>query len=173
MTRNVPADAEDRFLDAIGSAIEMWGFRRVLGHVWAWLYLTGEPADAAAIGKRLGLSKAAVSTSVAELERWGCVHRLRRPGERRERFIAEEDVWKMVTGVFRQRERRKVEEIAATLGEVAHAIRKRPGGRSPAAARAQAQRVERMAELASVAGEMLGSLLEQGQADLRALRSDP
>jgi len=164
--------AEDRFIEAIGSAIEFWGFKSVLGHVWAWLYLSEEPRDAAAIGRRLRLSKAAVSTSLKELERWGCVRRFRRPGQRRELFEAETDVWTMVSRVFRDRELPRVRRALEVFDRIAADL-----GHAPAPARARAKpmaaRVERLAALARVALELLTAALEQGLGDLAALSAAP
>ena len=165
--------AEDRFIEAIGSAIEFWGFKSVLGHVWAWLYLSDdEPRDAAAIGRRLRLSKAAVSTTLKELERWGCVRRFRRPGQRRELFEAESDIWAMVSRVFRERELPRVRGALDEFDRIAAEL-----GRVPAGARSRAKemsaRVERLSSLARVALELLTAALEQGLGDLASLSAAP
>lgn len=164
-------EAEDRFIDAVGGAIEFWGFKRILGHIWAWLYLEAAPRDAPAIGKRLGLSKAAVSTSLKELESWGCVSRIRRPGERRELFEAEQDIWAMVSRVFRQRELPRVQKAVETFDEVRETL-EHVGGAEKAAARAMRERVERLQGMAAIGVQALESVLDQGLADVRPLRED-
>ena len=167
-------DPEDQFIDAVGSAIEFWGFRRVLGHVWGWLYLSGEPRTAPEIAARLKLSKAAVSTSLGELEHWGCVRRFRRPGSRREMFVAEQDVWAMVSRVFRDRELRKVQQVAGTLESVGgslESLSKKPG-RSREEAKARLDRVQRMSDLAQFAVVAIQGFLDQGLADVRPLKGE-
>lgn len=167
-------EPEDRFVDAVGGAIEFWGFRRVLGHIWGWLYLQGEPRTAADIGARLALSKAQVSTSLTELERWGCVRRFRRPGSRREMFEAEQDVWAMVSRVFRERELLKVKQIAETLDGVGDDLKSlsRKAGASRDEAKARLERVQRMGDLAQFAAIAIQGFLEQGLADVRPLKND-
>jgi len=165
--------SEDLFIEAVGAAIEFWGFKRILGHVWAWLYLQGDPRSAAEIGQRLGLSKGAVSTSVAQLEHWGCIHRIRKPGERRELYRAEQDVWRMVSRVFRERELRKVEQSLEAFERVLQ-LAKDATGRDPgtrARAKAIHAKVERLASLARVAKTVMILALERGRADLRPLQS--
>ena len=149
-------ESEDRFIDAVGEAIEFWGFKRILGHTWAWLYLAGEPQDAAAIGKRLGLSKAAVSTALKELEAWGCLRRFRRPGERRELFEAEQDVWAMVTRVFRQRELPRIVKTVEAFDGVRESLKKKPAGKE------MEERVERLTDLAHIAIATMQSVLDGG-----------
>ena len=36
------SQAEDLFIELVGSAIEFWGFKRILGNVWGVLYLSEE-----------------------------------------------------------------------------------------------------------------------------------
>jgi DNA-binding transcriptional regulator GbsR (MarR family) len=83
---NPQAEAEILAADAIGDIIEHWGFRKGLGRVWTVLFISGEALPAAEIGDRLSMSAGAVSMTLTELQRWGVVHRVWRPGERREFF---------------------------------------------------------------------------------------
>src|SRR5947209_9717125 len=89
-------EAELLAADAIGDVIEHWGFRKVLGRVWTVLFIAAEPLPAADLGERLQMSAGAVSTSLTELQRWGVVKRVWRPGERKEFYDAETDIWKMI-----------------------------------------------------------------------------
>lgn len=167
-------EPEDRFVDAVGGAIEFWGFRRVLGHIWGWLYLQGTPRTAPDICARLGLSKALVSTSLTELERWGCVRRFRRPGSRREMFEAEQDVWAMVSRVFRERELVMVKQVAETLDAVGEDLKVlgKKSGPAREEAKARLERVQRMGDLAQFAAIAISGFLEQGLADVRPLKND-
>ncbi len=109
-------EAELLAADAIGDVIEHWGFRKGLGRVWTVLFIAAEPLPAAAIGERLSMSSGAVSMALTELQRWGVVHRVWRPGERREFFEAETDFWRMISKVFDERERLLAESIREPAG---------------------------------------------------------
>src|SRR6476469_8203988 len=110
---NTPADVmepkeQERELihevaDAVGALMEFWGFKRVMGRVWTLLYLRGEPLSAAELCEQLEISSGAASMTLAELEHWAVVRRSRKPGDRREYFEAESDVWKMISRVLRER----------------------------------------------------------------------
>jgi HTH-type transcriptional regulator, glycine betaine synthesis regulator len=165
-------ESEDLFVHEVGSAIEFWGFKRILGQVWAWLYLEGEARSAAAIAGRLGLSKAAVSTAIAQLEHWGCVSRMRQPGERRELYLAEQDVWRMVSRVFRERELRKVDQSLDVFDRVMRLAKESMSRDLPWRHRARAihGRVDRLASLARIAKTALVLALDRGRADIRQLR---
>jgi DNA-binding transcriptional regulator GbsR (MarR family) len=165
-------EAEDLFIDLVGGAIEFWGFKRILGNVWAVLFLSEGGLTANELGERLGISKAAVSTAVTELERWSCVRRQRAPGERAEVLVAEQDIWRMVSRVFRERELRMIESSVTTLEKVMRLIKS--GSHADASQRARAKfiqgRLERMTLLARVAKTTLQLVLDRGKADLRPLQ---
>src|SRR4051794_11443427 len=108
-------EAELIAADAIGDIIEHWGFRKVLGRVWTVLFIAAEPLPAATIGDRLSMSAGSVSMTLTELQRWGVVHRVWRPGERKEFFEAETDFWRMISKVFDERERLLASSVRSRL----------------------------------------------------------
>jgi HTH-type transcriptional regulator, glycine betaine synthesis regulator len=117
-------DAELIAADAIGDVIEHWGFRKGLGRVWTVLFIAAEPLPAQAIGDRLSMSSGAVSMSLTELQRWGVVRRVWRPGERKEFFEAETDFWRMISKVFDERERLLAESVRGRLERAAELLRR-------------------------------------------------
>jgi DNA-binding transcriptional regulator GbsR (MarR family) len=91
-------------IEKVGALMEFWGFKAVLGRVWATLYLSPDPIPASEIGDYLMLSAGSVSMALTELQKWGAVKKAWLPGERRDHYEAETSVWKMVSRVFRERE---------------------------------------------------------------------
>ncbi|MCA9633490.1 MAG: hypothetical protein H6718_33865 [Polyangiaceae bacterium] len=98
--------------ELVGRLIEFWGFKRNMGRVWAILYLSPGPLSAQDLRDALQLSAGAVSMTLNDLGRWGVVRRVWVPGERRDYFTAEVQIWKMISRVFAEREG----------GEIRHAI---------------------------------------------------
>src|SRR3954467_11053116 len=127
--------------DAIGDIIEHWGFRKGLGRVWTVLFLSAEPLPAAAIGEALQMSAGAVSMSLTELQRWGVVHRVWRPGERREFFEAETDFWRMISKVFDERERLLAHSVRGRLERAVALLGRAPDSE---ATRTRVDRVQRL-----------------------------
>lgn len=101
--------------DAVGRLLELWGFRRNLGRIWALLYLRSEPVGAAEIALSLGMSRGSTSMSLQELLRWGVIRKSWKPGERKDFFEAEEDVAKVIVRVLRERELPAVDEAIRSL----------------------------------------------------------
>jgi DNA-binding transcriptional regulator GbsR (MarR family) len=111
MVSNEPIDtAELRVAEVIGSLMEFWGFKAVMGRLWAILYLSPQPLSAAELGERLSLSTGSISMALSDLQKWGVVKKAWRPGERRDYYEPETSIWKMVSRVFRERELGKVRE---------------------------------------------------------------
>lgn len=104
-------------INAVGTVIEFWGFKRNQGKVWALLYLYQEPMTAAQIRDTLQLSKGAVSMILREIESWGVIHRVRRPDSQAWHFVAEIELFKMIGGVFRKREVLVVQRVKEDLAE--------------------------------------------------------
>jgi len=107
-----------RVADVVGRLMEFWGFKRNMGRLWCVLFLERKPLSAADLAARLSLSAGAISMTLAELSKWGVVKKAFVPGERRDYYEPETDVWKMVSRVFRERE---LEHVRAAVGEMERA----------------------------------------------------
>lgn len=155
-------EAELLAADAVGDVIEHWGFRKVLGRVWTVLFIAGEPLPAATIGEHLQMSSGAVSMSLTELQRWGVVKRVWKPGERREFFEAETDFWKMISKVFDERERLLSESVRSRLERAAAILRAAPD--TPAAATA-IDRINRLLAFVIVGQTALDGFIRSRRID--------
>ncbi len=162
MTTDTIHEAELLAADAIGDVIEHWGFRKGLGRLWTVLFIAGEPLPAQAIGERLTMSAGAVSMSLTELQRWGVVHRVWRPGERKEFFEAETDFWRMISKVFDERERLLAESVRGRLEKAVSLLQKT----TPSAESARAvDRVNRLLAFVVVAQTALDGFIKSRQVD--------
>src|SRR2546422_9425540 len=104
--------------DAVGALMEFWGFKRVMGRVWALLYLRGDALSASELCDQLSISSGAASMALSELEHWAVVRRIRKPGDRREYFEAETDIWQMISRGLRERELAQIERAVEVFERV-------------------------------------------------------
>ena len=158
-----------RIADAVGALMESWGFKRNMGRMWALLYLEGGPLSAGDIGERLELSSGAVSMLLTELQQWSVVKKTWVPGERRDFYEAETNIWKPVSRVFRERELRWVEtalgEFELASGELA------AQGAGDARQQLIAARVAGLVQLAQVGAHLLKAILEGEAVDNLPLKT--
>jgi DNA-binding transcriptional regulator GbsR (MarR family) len=160
--------------DAVGALMELWGFRRQLGRIWAVLFLSDRPLAAPELCDRLQISTGLLSMSLAELRAWGVVRSVEVPGDRKEHFEAETHVWRMVARVLRDREKLAVEAALAAF-ERAHAeVRAARADVDPAvkaAARFKLRRLEQLVDLTRTGLGLLKVLIESARVDAGPLKA--
>jgi predicted transcriptional regulator len=89
-----------------------------MAEVYALLYITGQPLNTDDVMERLRISRGNASMSLRSLVEWGLVSRAHKRGDRKEYFLAEQDPWSLSRKVMRERLRREVLPLLATLHEL-------------------------------------------------------
>lgn len=100
-----------RLADAIGQFIRYWGFRKIHGEIWAVVYLSSKPMSGIEIGNLLKVSKALMSPALKELEAEGLIVQTESENSKTKRYLAEENVAKIIQGVLKRREIPMIEMI--------------------------------------------------------------
>jgi DNA-binding transcriptional regulator GbsR (MarR family) len=161
--------------EAIGENIESWGFKRIMGSMWAFLYLCPEPATAKDICSALGISPALASITLQDLLRWGVVRKLSPLGKRRDYYVAEHDLWKMIRKVLKERERAHMESVQDRLGQALGALdvetRSRPDLKSKRTCQFQRMRVEELKAVTATALRLMDALIDEGRMDVSPILS--
>lgn len=167
-------EAENLVAEAVGRLIEFWGFRGILGRIWATLYLSEEPLPAADLCDRLAISTGAASMALSELEHWGVVQRRKVPGERKDFFEAEIDIWKMVSRVYRERELAQIERALEAFSKAASLFEltsKLGDPQERRAARFSREWTANLVELTKIGQSLLRALVDRGRVDFGPLLS--
>lgn len=110
--------AQDRFVAAWGQMGSAWGISRTMAEVHALLYITGEPLCTDDVMDRLQISRGNASMSLRALQDWGIVTRTHKRGDRKEYFLTESDVWTLFKVIARERKRRELDPVIASLFEI-------------------------------------------------------
>ena len=110
--------AQDRFVQAWGQMGPSWGISRTMAEVHALLYIGGQPLNTDDVMERLRISRGNASMSLRALVDWGIVSRIHRRGDRKEYFEAEQDAWALARAIIRERLRREILPMLATLYEI-------------------------------------------------------
>ncbi|MCA9299880.1 MAG: ArsR family transcriptional regulator [Phycisphaerales bacterium] len=111
-------DVQQKFVSAWGQMGSAWGISRTQAEVHALLYITGEPLCTDDVMENLQISRGNASMSLRALLDWGVVSRTHKRGDRKEYFVAEQDVWTMFRSIVRQRLKREVDPLLAFLYEI-------------------------------------------------------
>lgn len=172
-----PPPVDDTVLqmcDLIGNIMDFWGFRKVLGRIWTLLYLSPTPLSAADIKLMLGMSIGNVSMALKELERWGVVRRTLGPIARRDYFEAETHLWKMVSRVFRERERVYVENALDQMEVLKQRLQEQirhSQQETATLANFRKHRLESLIHAAAIALRLLDALILTARIDASPLRN--
>lgn len=96
--------------DAIGDFIQVWGFKRVHGQVWALLYLCSRPRTPTEIALELKISKTLVTFTLTDLEAYGLIQSEQLNNDKKKKyFSATNDAFQAIMQVLRTREMKILE----------------------------------------------------------------
>ena len=92
-----------------------WGMNRTLSQLHALLFLAERPMHAEEIADTLGVARSNVSTSLKELQSWGLVSITHLMGERRDHYVALQDVYEIFRLIVEGRKRREIDPTLSVL----------------------------------------------------------
>ena len=110
---------EQKFILHWGEMGTRWGVNRTVAQIHALLYLSGRPLTADDIVEALGVARSNVSTSLKELQSWKLVRTTHVLGDRRDHFLALQDVWEIFRVILEERKRREIDPTLSVLRECA------------------------------------------------------
>lgn len=142
-------EAQDGFVAVWGKMAGAWGISRTMAEVHALLYIVGEPMCTDEIMERLEISRGNASMSLRALADWGIIVRAHKRGDRKEYYAAEQDVWTMFRAIVRERIKREVDPLLASLHELKDETQEsklKIAGDQAAQARAMSERLESLLE---------------------------
>jgi DNA-binding transcriptional regulator GbsR (MarR family) len=114
-------DAQDRFIAAWGRMAGAWGISRTMAEVYALLHIAARPLCTDEVMHRLRISRGNASMSLRALQDWGIVALAPRRAAQKDYkkyFVAEQDVWTLFRAIVRERMKREVEPLLASLYEI-------------------------------------------------------
>lgn len=110
--------AKEKFLQAWGTVGSDWGISRTMAQIHALLLISPAPLCVKDIMDELQISIGNTNLNLRALMDWGLVYKELKPGERKEFFIAEKDMWDVVRKIITNRKRRELEPVLKVLDEV-------------------------------------------------------
>jgi DNA-binding transcriptional regulator GbsR (MarR family) len=108
---------EQKFILHWGEMGTRWGVNRTVAQIHALLYLSGRPLTADDIVEALGVARSNVSTSLKELQSWKLARITHVLGDRRDHFLALQDVWEIFRVILEERKRREIDPTLTMLRE--------------------------------------------------------
>ncbi|MGH7949030.1 MAG: GbsR/MarR family transcriptional regulator [Candidatus Binataceae bacterium] len=100
-----------------GNLGDRWGVNRSVSQIHALLYVADKPLTAEEIAHSLGIARSNVSNSIRELMTWNLIRTVPVLRDRRTFYVAETDLWMLVSRIAAGRKARELDPAAAALRE--------------------------------------------------------
>ena len=111
-------EAKQQFISNWGAYGTHWGINRTMAQIHALLMVSPDPITQDEVMEELNISRGNVNMNIRELINWGLVERVIVPGERKEYFVAEKDIWKVVRLIVKERKKRELEPMLQLLDKL-------------------------------------------------------
>lgn len=109
--------AKDKFVQAWGTLGNKWGVNRTMAQIHALLLISPNPLSAEDVMGELSISRGNANMNLRALIDWNLVKREIIPGERRDFFIAEKDMYKVAMRILKERRKRELEPVVNLLDD--------------------------------------------------------
>jgi HTH-type transcriptional regulator, glycine betaine synthesis regulator len=156
------------FINNLGRVADFFGFNRLMGQLYAVLFLSPEPLTLDDMVKKLESSKGNVSINIRALERWGLVRQIYKWADRKNYYEAEPDIWKAVSGILQERERKESQQIISSLNqsvEMLEQASKTASGQEALTAQFYLERMEALRRLFKFGDSLLDMMVQGGAVD--------
>ena len=111
-------EAKQQFISSWGAFGTQWGINRTMAQIHALLLVSPDPLTQDDMMEQLSISRGNVNMNIRDLVSWNLVERVIMPGERKEYFTAEKDIWKVATQIIRERKKRELDPMLKLLSQL-------------------------------------------------------
>lgn len=112
------AEGKEKFIQSWGALGSNWGINRTMAQIHALLLISSEPLSTDDIRKALHISLGNANMNIRALIDWGLAYKTMISGERKDYFIAEKDMGKVVKQIIIQRKKKELDPMIKILDEI-------------------------------------------------------
>jgi DNA-binding transcriptional regulator GbsR (MarR family) len=111
-------EAKQQFIHSWGVLGSQWGINRTMAQVHSLLLVASKPLSTDDIMEELSISRGNANMNIRDLMEWQLVDKVIVPGDRKEYFTAEKDIWKVATRIMYQRKKRELDPMLKVLNQL-------------------------------------------------------
>lgn len=112
------AEAKQQFIHSWGVLGSQWGINRTMAQVHSLLLVASKPLSTDEIMEELSISRGNANMNIRDLMEWDLVNKVIVPGDRKEYFTAEKDIWKVATRIMYQRKKHELDPMLKVLNQL-------------------------------------------------------
>lgn len=113
--------AKEQFIQTWGTLGSEWGINRSMAQVHALLLISPEPLSTENVMEALSISRGNANMNLRDLINWNLISKVLVPGDRKEYFEAEKDIWEIARRIAKERKRRELEPVLKVLSQLKQA----------------------------------------------------
>lgn len=121
---------KQKFIESWGQMAGDWGINKTMAQVHALLMIAPEPLCADQVMEQLDCCRGNVNMNLRALVEWELAHKTQVAGDRKEYFVAEKDMWKVVRQIIIHRKKKELEPMIKVLDEVSNVEPSCPASRA-------------------------------------------
>ena len=112
-------ETQQAFVELWGRLGTNWGINKARAQIHALLRSAETPLTTDEVMEKLQISRSNANLNLRALLDWGLVYKKHLPGDRKEYFVAEKDIWTVAIKIMKERRRREVEPVIEELKQLA------------------------------------------------------
>ncbi len=112
------ADAKKDFIQLWARLGSEWGINRTMAQVHALLLISERSLSTEEVMDGLSISRGNANMNIRELMAWNLLYKDLVPGDRKEYFRAEKDIWEVAKRIARERKKREIEPLIRELAQL-------------------------------------------------------
>ena len=116
-------EAKSKFIQIWGTVGVEWGINRTMAQVHGLLLASEQALTAEQVMEALSISRGNANMNLRDLIGWGLVFRENRPGERKEYFYAEKNIWEVAQRIVAERKKRELDPMMKLLEQLQKEVR--------------------------------------------------
>jgi DNA-binding transcriptional regulator GbsR (MarR family) len=168
--------AIDHFSRSWGEIGFFWGINKVMGQLYAVLFSSAKPLTLDDLCRQLHISRGNASMNIRALKEWGVIRKVRIPGDRKDYYELDEDIWKIITVFVRERKKRELEPAMEAMEHSAALLKtslKTMNAKDKKAALVFLNRLENMRKISDGVNGMLERFIHGEDVSSTTLTSIP
>lgn len=110
--------ARDSLIQAWGTLGSNWGINKTMAQIHALLLISPKSLTTEQIMADLHISRGNANMNIRALIDWGLVHKIHKPGDRKEYFASEKNMWEAARQIARERRKRELQPVIKVLEQV-------------------------------------------------------
>lgn len=112
-------ETQQAFVELWGRLGTNWGINKAMAQIHALLLSAEAPLTTDEVMGKLQISRSNANLNLRALLDWGLIYKKHLPGDRKEYFVAEKDIWSVAVKIMKERRRREVEPVVDELKQLA------------------------------------------------------